>query len=189
MSTFTKGQTSKNSQHRKDEDTGPLPDAAFPGAQHTTTKTCCCSLRGRPARNDRKVNTQSVALFQLPSWILFISRYSSFSPGTLQKIRRTPANSPEPTQASAFREKLRNALNNILRHCGNTHTLTHTLALLHINTHCGSEVFASGRWSFLRQSSGSVTHCSTISLRFGFSMAAATRSLSLICLLISSSVE
>lgn len=35
----------------------------------------------------------------------------------------------------------------------------------------------------LRQSSGSVTHCSTISLRFGFSMAAATRSLSLICLL------
>lgn len=33
------------------------------------------------------------------------------------------------------------------------------------------------------QSSGSVTHCSTISRRLGFSMAAATRSLSLICLL------
>lgn len=32
------------------------------------------------------------------------------------------------------------------------------------------------------QSSGSVTHCSTISLRLGFSMAAATRSLSFICL-------
>ncbi|TNN57490.1 hypothetical protein EYF80_032314 [Liparis tanakae] len=47
---------------------------------------------------------------------------------------------------------------------------------------------ASSGWSLrwaepARQSSGSVTHCSTISLRLGFSMAAATRSLSLICLL------
>lgn len=40
------------------------------------------------------------------------------------------------------------------------------------------------RWGVSRtQSSGSVTHCSTISRRLGFSMAAATRSLSLICLL------
>lgn len=55
---------------------------------------------------------------------------------------------------------------------------------LHLSSFCClTEFHQTVCWRSRSQSSGSVTHCSTISRRLGFSMAAATRSLSLICLL------